>query len=840
MKQVLVDFAKSHLLVILVFIVITLAYFSPLLEGKVLNQYDLHNATGMAQELTRYHEQTGEYAQWTNSMFSGMPAFHVGPTGARRTIFSYIAGVLRFGASFSSPFTNFMLYLLGFYILLLSFRLSPWLSGIGAAAFALSTYNILIISVGHINKAYAIAFMAPVIAGMLLTYRGKYLTGGLLFLLGLGLEIYSNHLQITYYLLILVLIVIITLLVFAFREKSLKNFIIASTILAVTAIFAVLPNVSNLWINYEISKQTMRGKPALSQDQDNQTSGLDKDYALDWSYGKAETFSIMIPDIKGGGTGRLGDNKNAMRKADQRFRDALKDQNRYWGDKTVTAGPVYAGAIIVFFFVAGLFIIKGSIRWWIIISTLLSIMLAWGRHFPGLSYFFLDHVPLYHKFRTVEMTLVIAAFNIPLMAFLAIRKIIEEPDIITKEKKRIFIAYGLTGGLSLVFYLLPGMFTFFSERELSYFNGQIANAGPDYAEQFRAFMDSLEDIRKYIFRFDAIRSFFFISAAFLLVWFYVTKKLKLSWLLAGLGFFILIDLWLVDRRYLNNDNFMTERQNQNFFAKTPADEYILNDPDPHFRVANLTVSPWQDATTSYYHKSIGGYHGAKLRRYQDLIEYYLSGSLEEIIQTLRTQSTNARIDTVLSRQQVLNMLNTKYIIYNPSYPPILNPYAMGNAWITGKIQTVNNPDEEILTLASTDLRHNAVVDIQFAGLLPDELNDGQTSGNVHLTEYRPDYLSYESELDRKSLVVFSEIYYEGGWKAYVDGAPVEHLRANYILRALPVNAGKHKIEFRFEFMPFETGEKISYAGSVLVLIILLAGFAYQIYLSLFKKSGVTG
>ena len=839
MKQVLINFAKSHLLVILSFIAVTFIYFSPLLEGKVLNQYDLHNVTGMAQELKEYHDKTGEYAQWTNSMFSGMPAFHVGQTGGKRTVFSYLAGIFRFGAGFSSPFTNLILYLLGFYVLMLSFGLSPWLSAIGAVAFALSSYNIQIISVGHINKAYAIAFMAPVIAGILLTYRGRYLIGGLVFLLGLGMELFSNHLQITYYLLILVIIIVITKLIFAIREKALKNFLTASAILAGTALLAVLPNVSSLWVNYEISKQTMRGKPELTADKENQTSGLEKDYALAWSYGKAETFSLMIPNIKGGGTGRLGDDKSALQKADARFRDVLKDQNHYWGDKTVTAGPFYAGATIVFLFVFGLFIINGSMRWWIIISTLLSIMLAWGSHFQDLSYFFLDHVPLYNKFRTVEMILIIAAFNIPLLAFLAVRKIIDEPEIIIKNKKNILIAYGLTGGLSLVFYLLPGMFTFFSEREMSYFNGQLASATPDYAAQFRTFIDALEHVRKYIFRYDAIRSFFFISAAFVLVWFYANKKLKLTWFIAGLGFLILADMWMVDRRYLNKDNFMTERQNQNYFAKSPADDFILRDPDPNYRVVNLTVSPWQDAATSYYHKSIGGYHGAKLRRYQDLIEHYLSPSLDQIITTLRSQPTNAQLDTVLSRQQVLNMLNTKYIIYNPSAPPIHNIFAMGNGWVTGKILMVNNADEEIMALGTTDLTKVAIVDKRFSKLLPEELNHGSDSGTVRLTEYTPGYLAYEVDLNKKSLVVFSEVFYEEGWKAFIDGEPASHLRADYILRALPVDAGKHKVEFRFEFMPFKAGEKISFAGSILVMIVLLAGFAYQVYLSIYRKPAMT-
>ncbi|MCK4993393.1 MAG: hypothetical protein KAS29_23010, partial [Bacteroidales bacterium] len=380
---------------------------------------------GVRQELTSYEEESGESSQWTNSQFSGMPSFHVGPTGARTTIFKELAKVTRFGAGMSNPIAILFAYLACFYILLLTLRLSPWLSAIGAIAFALSSYNLIILQPGHISKAYAIAFMAPVVAGILLTYRGKYLVGGLIFMLGLGIELYYNHLQITYYLVLLSVIIMLSTGVFAIIQKQLRKFMTASGVLLIGAMLALLPNLSTLWTNYEISKQSIRGRPVLTLNEENQTSGLDKDYALSWSYGKAETFSLMIPYMTGGKTAAMGGNEKAMEKVSPQLKETVAGQNQYWGAKVSTAGDNYSGAIVVFFFVLGLFLIKGPMRWWIIISSLLSILLAWGYNFQALSYFFLDHVPLYNKFRTVEMTLVIVCFNIPLLAFLVVDRIIK-------------------------------------------------------------------------------------------------------------------------------------------------------------------------------------------------------------------------------------------------------------------------------------------------------------------------------------------------------------------------------------------------------------------------------
>ena len=654
-------------------------------------------------------------------------------------------------------------------------------------------------------------------------------------MLGLGIELYYNHLQITYYLVLLSVIIVLSTGVFAIIQKQLRKFMTASGVLLIGAMLALLPNLSTLWTNFEISKQSIRGKPELTMGKENQTSGLERDYALSWSYGKVETFSLMIPNMTGGRTGVLGGNEKAMEKVSPQFRETVAGQNQYWGAKASTSGDNYSGAIVVFFFVLGLFLIKGPMRWWIIISSLLSILLAWGYNFQALSYFFLDHVPLYNKFRTVEMTLVIVCFNIPLLAFLAIDRILKEPDLIMKNRKEFLMAFGLTGGLSLLFFLIPGLFSFFTEREQVIFNQQLQGANVQYASQFRQFMDELEAARIYIFRHDAIRSFVLIALAFGLTWYFASKKLKLAWFLAGLALLVTLDLWLIDHRYLNKDNFVSKRQQENSMAMTTADELILQDTDKHYRVANLTVSTWQDGTTSYHHKSIGGYHGIKLRRYQDLINVYLSQGLQNIIGVLSAQPTAMQLDSVLAQQQVLNMINTKYFILNPSSQPLRNPHAMGHGWVVNNIKLVENADEEYMALGNTDLSRVAIVDRTFEEMLPDNPGNAEATGTVVLTDYRPNLMSYEVSADQSSLVVFSDIYYEGGWNASIDGKPVPHLRANYILRALPVEAGTHTVEFEFIFEPFEKGEKISLAGSWLVFLLLLGGGAYYFYSSMITK-----
>jgi len=532
----------------------------------------------------------------------------------------------------------------------------------------------------------------------------------------------------------------------------------------------------------------------------------------------------------------LGGNKKALSKVNENYRDIIANQNHYWGEKISTGGPVYAGSIIVFLFVLGLLLIRGAFFWWILIGTILSILLAWGRHFPGLSNFFLDHVPLYAKFRTVEMILVIASLTIPLMAMIILKNIIENPRIIEKNTQKFLMAFGFTGGLCLLFFLFPQLFSFFSDREQEAFNAQIAGSTPAVAQQIRDVLNELETARKYILRFDAIRSFFFISASFILTWYYTKQKIKTSYFLFGLGILIFIDMWGVDKRYLNKDNFQSKRKNEAFFAKTPADEFILADQDPHFRVLNLARSPFMEATTSYYHKSIGGYHGAKLRRYQDLIDFHISNNIQRIIEVLQSQPDQQEIDAVLQNQQILNMLNTKYIIYNLSARPLLNNWAFGNAWFVRNIRFVNSADEEILILNQVDLKNTAVIDNRYSNLLsPVEMNIDSISGEIKLTEYTPGKMTYESETEQEQLAVFSEVYYEKGWNVTIDGKPAELLRANYVLRALVVPPGQHTIEMSFKFRPFIIGKKISLAGSYLVGFILLALAVFAIIQTRKKK-----
>ena len=490
---------------------------------------------------------------------------------------------------------------------------------------------------------------------------------------------------------------------------------------------------------------------------------------------------------------------------------------------------------MVFFFVLGLLLIKGPMRWWIILSSMLSIMLAWGSNFPALSHFFLDHVPFYNKFRTVEMTLVIVCLNIPLMAFLMVDRLSKEPGLFIQHKKQVLIAFGLTGGLSLLFFLFPGIFSFFSSQEQQVFNQQLAAADPQYASQFRQFTDELELARISIFRHDAMRSFLLIAMAFALTWFFANKKLKLTWFLAGLALMITLEMWMVDRRYLNKDNFVSKREQENTRSTSQADALILQDPDIHYRVVNLTLNPWADGTTSFHHKSIGGYHGIKLRRYQDLIERYLSTELQNVIGALNSQPTASMMDSVLSDQQVLNMINTKYFILNPTGQPLRNNAAMGHGWLVENIKLVENADEEYLALASSDLTRTAVVDKRFEGLIPDGLSHPEVSSSVVLTEYKPNHMTYQVTAGQKSLAVFSEVYYGDSWSAFIDGKPVPHLRANYILRALPVEAGTYTVEFKFGFEPFEKGEKISLAGSILVLLLLLGGLGSGTYKYLIRK-----
>ena len=796
---------------ILAFALITLVYFSPIMQGKRLKQHDIEMYKGMSKEIVDYKAQTGEQSLWTNSMFGGMPAWNIG-VPQNSNLMTYINRVLNFG--FPHPIGAVFVGMLGFFILLLVLDCKIWVSFIGALAFGFTSYMFIVIGAGHNSKAVAMAYMAPVIAGILLTYKGKYLWGGILTAIALALEIRAGHLQITYYLLLIVVCIVIAELVDAIKEKKYLHFLKASGILIGVAVVAILTCTTTLYANYEFGKETMRGKPILTKNVENQTSGLDRDYVTQWSYGIGETWSLMIPNVKGGATGYIGNDNKALDKCDPRFRSTIAQQNAYWGDQPGTSGPVYVGAIVCFLFILGLFVVEGKYKWILLAATVLSVLLSWGKNFMGFTDFFLDYIPGYNKFRAVSMTLVIAEVCMPLLAFLALAEIFKNPDTLKQNRRYVYISFGITGGLCLLFYIMPQtFFSFLSQSETIQFQQlQSESDGAIY----KLFADELAKVRVAIFRADTIRSFFFITIAAALILLNINGKLNVKYMFAGLTLFVVVDMYTIDKRYLNNDNFIDKRRVDRPFVMTDADKQILQDKSLDYRVINLTVSTFNDASTSYFHKSLGGYHGAKLRRYQDVIDQYLS-----------------KHD--LNYWKMLNMLNTKYIIYQKDQQRMVskNYEAFGNAWIVGDINWVGTPNEEIDAIADTDVKNVAIVNKEFANLMGD-FKATPAEGTIQLVDYKPNELRYTFDSSKDELVVFSEIWTKQGWMMWIDGVESPLLRANYILRAAVVPAGQHEIVMRYEPSIWRIGNTIQFITSLLILL----GFAIVCYHT-FKKRDVT-
>ena len=802
---------------IFIFLAITIAYFSPVLEGKKLKQHDIAMFKGMSKEIVDHREATGEEPLWTNSMFGGMPAWQIS-VKYDGNLMSYIDKVVTLWLPY--PASYVFLYFFGFFILMLVLKVDPWIGIIGAIAFAMSSYFFIILGAGHTSKAHAIGYMAPVLAGIILAFRGKYWQGGLLTAIALSLEIYSGHLQITYYLLIIVIIYGIFQIVETIKTGNYSHFLKAAGILIAGAILAVLTYSTNLWATYDYGKDTMRGEPELTKNANVKSSGLDKDYITHWSYGVGESWSLIIPNVKGGASGVLGD-VDAIEKADDAYRSAISQQtNAYWGDQPGVSGPVYVGIIVAFLFILGMFLVKGRLKWTLFTITIISIFLAWGKNWMPFTDFFIDYIPGYNKFRAVSMTLVIAELAIPILAFLTLGKIVEDPSILKRNRNALFISFGLTGGLALLFYLAPAtFFSFMSGGEKLQF-AQLLETND--AAQVNQYLDSLKRVRIETFKADAIRGFFFVLAAAGLVYLFSMQKVKRSWLIIGVGVLILMDMSSVNRRYLNNENFIRAREFDNPFTASSADNYILND-NSDFRVLDISKSTFNDASTSYFHKSIGGYHGAKLQRYQDLIDYNIQGEIEKVINELQTGSTLQRINEVFDNLDVLNMLNTKYVIYNPDGMPLLNNSTFGSAWFVNEIITVANPDEEIAELNNYDLGTTAIVDNKFSQITSKINISDDSSATIVQNSYAPNHLVYSSKSNSNQVAVFSEIYYDKGWNAYIDGQKVDYFRANYVLRALEIPSGEHTIEFRFEPQVFKIGERISFASSLLLILLLLGG-----------------
>ncbi|HRH67646.1 MAG TPA: YfhO family protein, partial [Bacteroidia bacterium] len=727
--------------------------------------------------------------------------------------------------SLPSPAYMFFLLLFCFYFLLTALKVVSRVAIVGSMAFAFISYLIIFLVTGHNTKVHAIGYMAPVVAGILLTYRGRMWLGAALTGLFLALELNANHLQITYYLMLMVVILGIAELYSAIKEKRIAQFIKATALLVVVAVLAVATNITNLWATQEYGKYSTRGPSELTADKENQTTGLDRDYITDWSYGVSESWTFLVPDFKGGASeGIAKNNKDALKGLDDNYRQNIAQFSAYFGDQPFVGGPLYLGAIVCLLFVVGLFVVKGPMKWWLLSSTVLFLLLSWGKNFMSFTNFFLDNVPGYDKFRAVTTTLVILEFTFPLLAILAVDKMVKEADFFSKYKKQ--VTYALIGVLAItgLMCVAPGVFTSFytpTEYDQVVASVQGKNIGQDVIDSF---FTNLSEARKHIVVSDAVRSFLFILLASVLIWTYLRFRYSKEIFVYGLLFLVVIDLSTVGKRYLLNDDFVKKTANAVPFPMTQADQMIKQDTTKSYRVLNLAANVFNDASTSYYHQSIGGYHGAKLKRYKELIDYSLTPELSALKTGM--QKPDSSFLTVLASQPALNMLNTKYIIYNPDAAPLQNPGALGNAWFVKELKVVPNADSEIAALRSINPAQTAVIDQRFNEQVNGLRLDSDSSASIVMTNYKPNHLSYSMKSATEQFAVFSEIYYDKGWNVYVDGKLMPYARVDYVLRGMRIPAGTHSIEWKFEPEVVKTGEKIAFASSA-ILILLVGGLGWM-------------
>lgn len=830
-----------YIAAVVIFIIVTALFFSPVVfDGKRVNQGDITQYNGVSREIVEYREKTGEEALWTNSLFSGMPAYQVSvlyPSNAVQYIQQFFLKV------FPMPVPMILLCMVGFYFLLTTLKVDPWVAIGGAIAYGLSSYLITIIPAGHNTKGFAIGYMAPVLMGVIITFRGRLFLGAAITALALALEIYSNHLQITYYLAIVVLLVGIGEGVRLFKEGKLNYFAKAVGLLLIASVLAVMPNYTNLALTNEYGKESTRGQSDITVDNKEQkkTSGLPIEYATQWSYGIGETFTLLIPDFSGGASEAISTyDEKALDGVDDQYKEYIGGQSAYFGDVIFTSGPFYVGAIICFFFILGLFIVKDNIKWWLLGATVLAIMLSWGRHFMGFTEFFFNTIPGYNKFRAVSMILVIVQLTMPLLGMLAIREIIKNPAAMKAQIKKFYAAFAITAGIALLVYIMPSSFvTPVSPEDSAQMIAGIKGQGATQA-QAEEVVANLETARFAIVTSDAIRSFFFILLAAGLLFVYIRKPFATIALGGGLALLLLIDMWGVSSRYIGKENYEKPRKTVTSFVQSEADKQILQDPSPDYRVLNVAVQTWQDGSTSYWHKSIGGYHGAKLKRMQELYEQVMDGNVNAIRTGLNTATNDSMLRAVLAQQTALNMLNTKYIIYpvrledgRQGEQVLTNRFACGNAWFVNDIKFVANPDEELKSIKTFSPRQTAIVDksqIQ-NGSMAEFKPKYDSTAVISLVSYSPNQLKYTSNAAAEQFAVFSEVYYDKGWNAYVDGKLTPHIRANFVLRAMKVPAGKHEIVFKFEPATYYTGEKIALAGSVMLFLFVGLG----IFLDVKKK-----
>lgn len=865
-----------HLIAIAIFLVAGCVYFMPALKGYRLKQSDMHQAAGMAHEAQSVKEETGKEVYWTNSMFGGMPTTQISVEYSGN-VSSSLHNFIEY--SLPQPIGIWLMYAIGFYILMVSLKVNRWLSVVGALAFAFSTYFIIILEVGHVTKAMAIGFMPVIFAGFIWAYRGKFLLGATVTAIGMALECYSNHLQVTYYLVFMLFFFVVAQLVEAIREKTIGNFIKASVFSLVGILIGVATNFGNIYNTYVYGKYTNRGQTELTikadgaSNKDIATTGLDREYVTQYSYGKDESFTFLVPNFKGGASGSLIKSMDDINKIqDPVFKNQVIERyqnrgyiNTYWGDQLGTSGPVYIGAGVCLLFVLGMFFVQGTLRWVMLATAVLALMLGWGKNLMGFTNFFLDHVPGYNKFRAVTIILILVELCLPVMAFVFFNDLINNPEKYEQQKKKILYVSGGLVALLLIFLAAPGILTFISEQESQEMAAMAAQATAsgkaDAVPAIQGYVNALKEVRIGVFKADVMRSLFFVIATAAVVYAIAARKLKSTYAIIALGLLMLIDLVPVNKRYLSNEktngtysNWEEVKDTKYPFPPSQADLDILNkelqqkpelvaaidkkiekrkqekmakgepaaidaaemgaiqfsvlNANTDYRVWNQTVSTFSDASTSYFHKSLGGYHGAKLKRYLEIIEFYFSQGVS---------------------MPVINMLNTKYVITQNGVQ--MNPTACGNVWFVQNVKQVENADKEIVALKDFDPKMTAVVDKRFAADLKAFTFDSTAS--IALKKYSPNELQYESNASKEQLAVFSEIYYEAGWNAYVDGQKVPHFRTDYILRGMMVPAGKHTIDFKFEPESVKIGENVSLAGSIMLLLLVGATVAMGVR----KKDG---
>jgi len=815
---------------VVVFAVISFVYFCPAVtEGRILSQHDSVAGIGAGQEGKEYLERTGERTRWTNSIFGGMPTYQMAPSYDSTDLLKGIENLYHLYLPTYVWYVFVML--LGFYILLRAFDFRAWMAALGAIIWAFSSYFFIIIAAGHIWKFITLAYIPPTIAGMVLCYRGKCLAGGLLTAFFVALQIMSNHVQMTYYFLFVMLFMAIAYGVKAFQENALVNYAKRTGVLVVAGLLGVCVNLSNLYHTYEYSKESMRGKSELVKENSaNQTdSGLERDYITQWSYGIGETFSLLVPNVKGGASVPLAANEKAMEKANPMYGSIYSQLGQYWGEQPGTSGPVYVGAFVMFLFILGLFVVKTPMKWALLAATVLSILLSWGKNFMPFTDFFIDYVPMYNKFRAVSSILVIAEFTIPLLAMLALKEVVTTPAIIKERKKDFLISFGLTGGLALLFAVMPKVFfpQYVSSMEMN-----ALQSIP--ADQLVPLLANLEEVRMSLFTADAWRSFFIILVGAGLVWAYGMGKLKETVLIGALAVLCLVDMWDVNKRYLYDEQFVEKQVQTQGFQQTETDKMILEDQSLDYRVLNLASNTFNENNTAYWHKSVGGYHAAKLRRYQEMIEEHISGEMGGLFKAVADAGGDTeKLDA--SEFPVLNMLNTKYFIFplqGGQTVPLPNPYALGNAWFVDEVKYVGNANEEIEAIHGLEPSQVAVVDKKFESVVKSVPSD--STATIELVAYEPNYLKYEVNSEKGGTVVFSEIYYPG-WQSTVDGEEVPHGRADYILRAMNVPAGKHVVEFRFDPKSLHVTETIAFVA--LGLLALWAAVLVFMRIKACRKAG---